>query len=229
MATEAPTFAAEPEHEIARLRAALARVERERDDAKQREAEARSREEQALEQQTATAEVLRVIASSPDDLHGVLNAVIQSAARLCPAAAVGIWKVVGDEIEVVGLLHTRDTGVWIGQRVPLTGETINSRSIHDGRTIHVRDVEAARAEFPNRLKRAPGSFMARTLIAIPLRRQDSIIGSLSVVRDRVQPFTEAEIKVLETFADQAVIAIENARLFEEPPLKRRVFSSSLTG
>jgi len=170
---------------------------------------------EALEQQTVTAEVLRVIASSPTDLRGVLDAVVRNAARLCPAGAVGIWQVVGDEIEAVGLLNTDDEGVWVGQRVPLTANRINSRAVRERRTIHVHDAEAEQAGFSDRMMRGAGSFRPRTLIAIPLRREDAVIGSLAVARGEVQPFSETEIALLETFADQAVIAIENARLFQE--------------
>jgi len=179
------------------------------------------------ERQAIMAEVLRVIASSPTDLRGVLDAVVRNAARLCPAGAVGIWQLVGDEIEVVGLLNTDDEGVWVGQRIPLTANTINARAVRERRTIHVHDAEADQARFSDRLTRGPASFRPRTLIAIPLRREDAVIGSLAVVRGEVQPFSEAEIALLETFADQAVIAIENARLFQELQESNRQVTAAL--
>jgi GAF domain-containing protein len=182
---------------------------------------------EALEQQTVTAEVLRVIASSPTSLPEVLDAVIHSATRLCPAVQAGIWRTVGDEIEVAALLRSDDMGVWVGERLPLTRQTINGRAIIDGQTVHVHDVEAARDEFRARPVRKPGSFLPRTLIAIPLRRQDDVLGSLSVVRDEVRPFSQAEIALLESFADQAVIAIENARLFSELEDRNRALNEAL--
>jgi hypothetical protein len=84
---------------------------------------------EALEQQTATSEILRIIASSPTSLTTVLNAVVRSAARLCPAATVGIWRVAGDELEVAALLRADDVDVWVGKRLPLTRTTINGRAV----------------------------------------------------------------------------------------------------
>jgi len=178
---------------------------------------------EALERQTAVSEVLRVIASSPTDPTGVLQAIVDTAARLCDARNVGISRVVGDETERVAN-SVRGLGpLGIGTRNPLHGSP-SGRAIVERRSIHHEDLEAVlESEYPalaplyrqRRTEEPQSAFRPRSLLVIPLLREDCVIGVLTVNRGEIRPFTEAEIALLETFADQAVIAIENARLFEE--------------
>ena len=193
--------------ELERLRAEVARLSTDLTSSQQREA--------ALQGQvTATADVLRVIAASPGNLQDTLTAVIQSAVRLCPAVSAGVWQVDGDEIEMLAQIVTVDPAVQVGTRLPITRESASGRAVHDRATIHVHDMQAVGTEHPySPFDRPPGSFAPRTMVAVPLRGQERIIGSLNLLRDEVLPFTDAEIVLLESFADQAVIAIENARLF----------------
>jgi len=170
---------------------------------------------EALEQQTATAEVLRVIASRPRDLRSVLQSVVESAARLCAADNVGIWRADGDSMErMVNSAEGLDPKP--GTRTPLDRGMPSGRVMLDGQTIHILDLAAVRAvEFPTSFLALGHNVRVRTYLSVPLLREGVTIGAMSVERSKVHAFTEAEIALLETFADQAVIAIENARLFEE--------------
>jgi GAF domain-containing protein len=185
----------------------------------------------ALEQQTATAEVLRVIASSPTDLQAVLETVVVTAARLCDAANVGIWRVDGDELErVVNLLGDRGL-VPQGSRIPLNRGGMSGRAIVDRRVIRLDDVMAVMdEEFPTAAKLArsigPHS-IPRSFLSIPLIRDGVAIGALAVEHDEVRPFTDGQVALIQTFADQAVIAIENARLFEELEQRNRQVTEAL--
>ena len=178
---------------------------------------------EALEQQTATADVLRVIASSPTDLHTVLRTVVETAARLCDAENVGIWRVDGDEVERVVNLQGEHGLVPQGIRVPLTRGLMSGRAIIEKQTIRLDDCLAViDQEFPDaaRLARSIGpSSIPRSFLAIPLLREGTAIGTLTVERGEVRPFTDGQVALIQSFANQAVIAIENARLFEE--LERR--------
>jgi len=178
---------------------------------------------EALEQQTATAEVLRVVASRPTDATAVLQAIADTAARLCQIDNVVIHRVVGDEVERMAN-HVRGPGpLPVGTRQPLVREVWTGRAILERRTIVHDDFEAiVDQEYPvqapsYRQRQRAGSLSnpIRSLLVLPLLRENDAIGTLNVIRSTVRPFTEAEIVLLETFADQAVIAIENARLFQE--------------
>src|SRR5262249_5994601 len=150
-------------------------------------------------------DVLRVISSSPTDLQPVLDAVAERAARLCNADDVNIHLVDGDTLRLAaqrGTIPTEETR-------PIVPTRHIGRAIVERRTIHVHDMQAARAEFPDSVRRS------RTALATPLLRQGSAIGVIQIRRLEVQPFSEKQVKLLETFADQAVIAIENVRLFKE--------------
>ncbi len=169
---------------------------------------------EALEQQTATSEILRVIASSPTDVQPVLDAVAESAARLCGATDALIHRVEGDVIRRVA--HVGTVAVIPMDVRPVTPDTPAGRAILGRRTIHVEDIleEFARGDYLEGrvLQRGTGF---RTILATPLVREDAVIGVIVIRRVEVRPFTATQIELLKTFADQAVIAIENVRLFTE--------------
>jgi GAF domain-containing protein len=167
---------------------------------------------ETLEQQTATSEILGVIASSPTDIQPVLDVVAKNAARLCDATDAVIHRIDGDKLRSVanyGSLPRR------GDRelLPIDRDSIVGRAIIDRRTLHIDDLAALpEVDFKARFARTIG---VRTVLATPLMREETPIGTIHIRRMEVRPFTEKQIKLLETFADQAVIAIENVRLFQE--------------
>ena len=173
---------------------------------------------EALERQTATAEVLRVIATSPTDLTAVLSAVAETVGRLC-----GTNDVVIHRIDGAWLVAAASTGSFMARgrdyRALIDRATVAGRAILDRRTTHVHDLLAESDEEYGRAKAFQPVLGYRTLLATPLLRSGEPIGSILIGRHEVRQFTEQQIAVLETFANQAVIAIENARLFEE--LERR--------
>jgi two-component system, NtrC family, sensor kinase len=175
-----------------------------------KELAARNRElTEALEQQTATSEILRVISSSPTNVRPVYDAIARSAARLCEAFDVMVLRVDGDVLRLVAHHGPMPAG-----DVPLHRGTVGGRTVIERRLIHTRDLQAEVDEFPE------GSAMARelghrTTLSVPLLREGVAIGNIQVRRQEVRPFSDEQISLLETFADQAVIAIENVRLFKE--------------
>ncbi len=164
---------------------------------------------ESLEQQTATSEILGVIASSPTDLQPVLDVVAENAARLCGAKDATIFRVDGDMLQ-----RAASYGPMPGSelRRPVNRATVPSRAVVDRQTIHVHDVAAELEEFPETAQRITGT---RTILATPLFREGVPIGAITIRRQEVRPFTDKQIALLKTFADQAVIAIENVRLFKE--------------
>jgi GAF domain-containing protein len=170
---------------------------------------------EALERQTATGEILRVIASSPMDLEPVFDAIAQNAARVCGASDAHIYRVDGDRL--MQWAHFGPIpGLQPGESIPLSRGSVTGRAILDRRAVHIRDAAAELdpVEYPISfdLQRRWGY---RTVVAVPLLRQGTAIGGIAIRRTEVQPFTPEQIDLLETFASQAVIAIENARLFNE--------------
>ncbi|HEY6072407.1 MAG TPA: GAF domain-containing protein, partial [Anaerolineales bacterium] len=169
---------------------------------------------EALERQTATSEVLRVIADSPTDIQPVLEAVAKNAARLCEANDVQIYKV--DGIVLRQVTHYGPLpALQDGEALPLTPGLITGRAVLEHRTIHIEDMEKlSESEYPESvsLQKRLGH---RSAIATPLLREGNAIGAIVVRRNEVRPFTEKQIALLATFADQAAIAIENVRLFNE--------------
>jgi len=184
------------------------------------------REAAAVEQQTATAEILRVIASSPGELDSVLRTVAEKAALLTAAAGAAFWALDGDSLVQLAAVgpqrHDRPDAV----RMLLDRGMVLGRAILDRRTTHVDDLWAEReGEYPTSARIAGARI--HTMLSVPLVHQGTAIGGLSVSRLEVQPFTEHQIRLLETFADQAVIAIENARLFRELEQRNRDLSEAL--
>jgi len=168
---------------------------------------------EALEQQNVTAEVLRVIASSPTDLDAVLAAIVQSTAALCEAGDVVIWRTDGDRLRLVAAFGSVPRQA-LGEYLPAGPGSVGGLAIVEGRTVHVSDVMAEPGDrFP--VTRALAERVGfRSLVATPLLRQGTPIGTLVLRRTEAIPFSDTQIRLLEMFADQAVIAIENARLFE---------------
>ncbi len=169
---------------------------------------------EALEQQTATSEILRVISSSPTDIQPVLDAVAESAARLCEALDSALWRRDGDRLLLVAHHGSIPLGALGEFTLPLVRGTVVGRSVLDGRTVHLADTQTEAHEFPESSENARHQGF-RTCLSVPLMRDGVAIGSIALRRAEAQLFTERQVALLETFADQAVIAIENVRLFTE--------------
>ena len=173
---------------------------------------------EALEQQAATSEILRVIASSPTDIQPVLDAVIESAARLCNATDGLIARIDGD---ILSSGVAKYGSMPVPEARPLSYGTPVGRAIIDKETIHVHDLKSeVETEFPHSKPRQAISG-ARTLLTTPLLPKGRPFGAIVIRREEVRPFSAEQIELLKTFADQAVIAIENVRLFQEIQEKSR--------
>jgi GAF domain-containing protein len=167
---------------------------------------------EALDQQTATSEILSVIATSPTHLKRVLDTLAESAARFCAAYDASIWQLDGDVLRFVG--HHGPIATPLGRTIPAIRGMVVGRSALDRQTVQVTDLQAEVDEFPEGSASAR-QFGHRSIVSVPLLREGAPIGAITLRRTEVQPFTEKQIDLLKTFADQAVIAIENVRLFTE--------------
>jgi signal transduction histidine kinase len=183
---------------------------------------------ESLEQQTATAEILRVIARSPTDLQPVMEAVAENAARVCGATDSAIFRLEGERSRLVAVHGSLRRSLTIDDTVPIGRATVGGRAVRDRRTIHVGDLMAAEAEFPDTVSRMKRTGAAvRTMLATPLMREGTPLGVIVIARGpEVQPFSTKQIALLETFATQAVIAIENVRLFQELQEKNRALTEA---
>jgi len=179
---------------------------------------------ESLEQQTATSEILRVIAGSPTDVQPVLDVVAERAARLCEAEDAIIFRVAGDHHQRVAKFGSIPAPEF---PVPITRGFPGGRAIIDRQTVHIHDIDAViNTEYAD-VKAIQKEIGQRTVLATPLLREGVAIGAIVIRRLQVRPFTEKQIALLKTFADQAVIAIENVRLFQEIQQKNSELTESL--
>jgi GAF domain-containing protein/anti-sigma regulatory factor (Ser/Thr protein kinase) len=174
---------------------------------------------EVLEQQTATSEILSVISRSPTDTQPVFDAIAANAARLCSANDAQVFRVDGEVLRLVAAFGA--------SAMPpvrrLTRGHLVGRAVIDRETIHVRDLAQAQAEYPETTATQYG---VESTLAVPLLRNDVALGVIRISRTEIRPFADKQIALLQTFADQAVIAIENVRLFTELQEKNQALTAA---
>jgi two-component system, NtrC family, sensor kinase len=187
----------------------------------------------ALEQQTATAEILRAISSSPTDVQPVFASIARSSTRLCDGLFGGVFLRKGNALHLVAHHNFTSQGLVAFQRfypLPIDADTIVTRAVRERRPMHVIDVHTD-PDVPETVRRLALDLGYHSLIVVPMVHDDAALGAIGVSRRAVRAFSDREIELLRTFADQAVIAIENVRLFNDTKeaLERQTATSEILG
>jgi len=179
-----------------------------------RELEARNQElGEALEQQTATAEVLRVISSSPSEARPVFDTIVRSAARLCDANFAFVMLARDDWLSLAARTDCTDEfALFLERGFPADRGTTSGRAASERRPVQILDFLSDPDVIVTPEHQAE---QIRTVLAVPMLRDGRVLGVIAIWRHEVRAFSDKQIKLLETFADQAVIAVENLRLFNE--------------
>jgi GAF domain-containing protein len=184
---------------------------------------------EAQEQQKATAEVLQVISRSTFDLESLLKSLVQQAVRLCGAERGLIYRQDGDVYRVAASYgHSDEFLEKVVKRNPIRQDrsSATGRAVLERRVVHIHDI-LADPEYRWATQHRADEGMHRTILAVPMLKEDAIIGVIAIRRPQVLPFTDKQIALVQNFADQAVIAIENVRLFEVEQRQRRELQESL--
>jgi two-component system, NtrC family, sensor kinase len=191
------------------------------------EVQARTRDlSESLEQQTASSEILSVISGSPTVVQPVLDAIVRTAVTLCASYDAVILLRDGDDLRIAAHHGPMRLDRLDFERIPLGRDTVSGRTVLDGMPIHVHDLTAEAGEFP-RGRDIAVRLNQRTVLGLPLLREGQAMGCLFLRRTEVLPFSDKQIALLQTFAAQAVIAIENTRLFNELRQRTDDLSESL--
>ena len=197
----------------------------------QEQLEQRTRElDEALQQQKSTSEVLRVISSSPGELQPVFNAMLENATRICAAKFGILYRCEGDALRTVATHGAPQSFVEERQRNPIVSpnpDTTLGRALSTKQPVQIADIWAEIKDFDDRAAQLPKLAGARTVLAVPMVKGNELLGAILIYRQEVRPFTEKQIELVATFADQAVIAIENARLFDEVKARTEDLGQSL--
>jgi GAF domain-containing protein len=183
---------------------------------------------EALEQQTTTSEILQVISGSPTNIQPVFDTIVQSAARLCDGMFASLHRFDGQLLHWVAQHNYTAEGLDAMRKrypMPADRDTASGRAVFDRAVIHVRDFESD-PDVPPSSREIARAFGYRSLITVPMLREGQPVGAIAVARQD-GPFSQAQIKLLQTFADQAVIAIENVRLFKELETRNAALTETL--